>query len=44
MLKISGEVLNINELKEKGDGLVYNDKYLTRKNRIMTSIGNKTYY
>ena len=26
MLKISGEVLNINELKEKVDVLVYNDK------------------
>ena len=44
MLKISGEVLNINELKEKVDVLVYNDKYLTEKKRIITSIGNKNYY
>ncbi len=44
MLKISGEVLNINEIKEKVDVLVYNDKYLTEKKRIITSIGNKNYY
>lgn len=44
MLKISGEVSNINELKEKVDILVYNDKYLTKKKRIITSIGNKNYY
>ena len=43
-LKISGEVLNINVLKEKVDVLVYNDKYLTKKKRIITSIGNKNYY
>lgn len=44
MLKISGEVLNINDLKEKVDVLVYNDEYLTEKKRIITSIGNKKYY
>ena len=44
MLKISGEVSNINELKEKVDVLVYNDEYLTEKKRIITSIGNKKYY
>ncbi len=44
MLKISGEVLNINDLKEKVDVLVYNDEYLTEKKRIITSIGNKNYY
>ncbi len=44
MLKISGEVSNINELKEKVDVLVYNDKYLTEKKRIITNIGNKNYY
>lgn len=44
MLKISGKVLNINDLKEKVDVLVYNDEYLTEKKRIITSIGNKKYY
>lgn len=44
MLKISGEVSNINDLKEKVDVLVYNDEYLTEKKRIITSIGNKKYY
>ena len=43
MVKIKGEVSNINSLKDI-DVLIINDKVLTNSNRIITSIGSKKYY
>ena len=43
MVKIRGEVSNINSLKDI-DVLIINEKVLTNSNRIITSIGSKKYY
>lgn len=43
MLKITGEVDNINELKNYVDVLIINNEYLTENKKILTNIGSKKF-
>ncbi len=43
MLKINGEVSNIEELRNQVDVLIINNKLLSKKSSITTEIGNKVY-
>ena len=44
MVSIKGSISNIDELKKICDVLIINNKYLTTKKSIITTIGNKKYY
>ena len=44
MLKITGQVNNLETLKSKVDVLFINDKCLTSSEKIITTIGSKKYY
>ena len=44
MLKITGQVNNLETLKNKVDVLFINDKCLTSSEKIITTIGSKKYY